>query len=266
MSWEMAAFSFSARGAAAVAGAPPPCADVSRRLPGAEWATQPQLAWQLPRPAAPAARPAADPDVAARLAALRGASLPAEALGGAPAAPPPRAAAAPFAPRWRAAAGGARPQSATAAAAAGVAGDPAARAWEWGLPVEGANLWDPEVGALLLKGLAHEGAARCGPEPSAAAAQALLTAHFSLHGAFLLAAPLLEPGALAPLRAAGTPCIAVHGGADLVCPPAAAFELSEAWPEAEVAVVAGAGHSMYDPLITHELVSATDRLRGVPVV
>jgi proline iminopeptidase len=113
---------------------------------------------------------------------------------------------------------------------------------------------------LLLQGLAHAGGA---PETSSAAAQALLTCHYSLHGAFLLDAPLLAPAALAPLRAAGVPCVSIQGGADLVTPPAAAHALAEAWPEAEVAVVAGAGHSMYHPSITHELVCATDRLRAL---
>jgi pimeloyl-ACP methyl ester carboxylesterase len=257
MSWEMAAFTFSMRAPAppgAPQPAPPQPADVARRLPGSEWATQPQLSWQLPGPPRPAAA-AADLLVAAgaegpaaRFAALRGATLPAEALSTPAPAPAPAAAAASSA---------APPLAAPAAAAA------APRRWEWGLPLAGANLWDPSVGELILKGLAYEGSASAsGPELSGGAAQALLTCHYSLHGAFLLDAPLLAREALAPLRARRTPCIAVQGGADIVCPPAAAYELAEAWPEAEVAIVAGAGHSMYDPLIAHELVTATDRLRG----
>ena len=39
------------------------------------------------------------------------------------------------------------------------------------------------------------------------------------------------------------------------------FELSQAWPEAEYVVVAGAGHSAMEPGIRRALVSATDRLR-----
>ncbi|KAI8470301.1 MAG: Alpha/Beta hydrolase protein [Monoraphidium minutum] len=105
-------------------------------------------------------------------------------------------------------------------------------------------------------------AAPAAPPPPQPAPEALLTAHYSLHGGFLLDAPLLDPDLLSPLRDRVI-CLAVQGGADLVCPPASAFELSEAWPEAEVAIVAGAGHSMYDPAVTHELVVATDRLRAL---
>jgi len=46
-----------------------------------------------------------------------------------------------------------------------------------------------------------------------------------------------------------------------VCPPSTAYALHRAWPEMELRLVANAGHSMYDPAITHELVAATDALR-----
>ncbi|KAF8072408.1 pip [Scenedesmus sp. PABB004] len=58
-------------------------------------------------------------------------------------------------------------------------------AWVWGLPAQGANLGDPEVAALVWAGLAYGG-------HDGGAAQALLEAHFSVHGGFLLEAPLLE--------------------------------------------------------------------------
>jgi proline iminopeptidase len=73
--------------------------------------------------------------------------------------------------------------------------------------------------------------------------------------------PLLAPAALAPLRDA-VPCVAVHGQRDLLCPPAAAAALRAAWPELELRLVPGAGHSMYDPGIAHELVGATDAMRA----
>jgi proline iminopeptidase len=50
----------------------------------------------------------------------------------------------------------------------------------------------------------------------------------------------------------------VQGAADLICPPGTALELHEAWPEMRLVLVGGAGHSMYDPKITNELVKATD--------
>lgn len=103
---------------------------------------------------------------------------------------------------------------------------------------------------VLQAGLRYRG----DPGMSTQTAQALLEAHYSVHSAFL------EPGQL--IRDVHAirhiPCIAVHGQADYVCPPTTAFELHQAWPEMELRLVPGAGHSMYDPAITHELVEATD--------
>ncbi|PNH06550.1 Proline iminopeptidase, partial [Tetrabaena socialis] len=59
------------------------------------------------------------------------------------------------------------------------------------------------------------------------------------------------------------PTIAVHGQLDFVCPATTAYELHEAWPELQLRLVPGAGHSMYDPAITHELLEATRILYDV---
>ena len=61
------------------------------------------------------------------------------------------------------------------------------------------------------------------------------------------------------------PCIAIQGRLDYVCPVVTAYDLHCAWPEMELRVVPGAGHSMYDDAIKHELLDATDRLRKLPV-
>jgi proline iminopeptidase len=119
--------------------------------------------------------------------------------------------------------------------------------------------WQPpgqraSLEALLQRGLRHGGS----PGLPQSGNQALLECHYSLNGAFLLEEPLLAH--MGALRSAQLPCIAVQGQADLVCPPGTAFDLHQAWPEAELRLVAGAGHSMYDPAITHELVCATDRM------
>jgi proline iminopeptidase len=52
----------------------------------------------------------------------------------------------------------------------------------------------------------------------------------------------------------------------VVCPMRSAWELSKAYPEAELHVVPDAGHSAFEPGIAHELISATDRFasRRVP--
>jgi proline iminopeptidase len=55
------------------------------------------------------------------------------------------------------------------------------------------------------------------------------------------------------------PAVIVQGRYDVVCPMQSAWELSRAWPEAQLRVVPDAGHSAFEPGIVHELVSATDR-------
>lgn len=90
--------------------------------------------------------------------------------------------------------------------------------------------------------------------------QALLECHYSVHGAFqLLQNPILSPATIAELRT--IPCIAVQGQEDMVCPPGTAWALHEVWPEMELRLVPGAGHSMYDPAITHELIEAHEAMR-----
>jgi proline iminopeptidase len=53
--------------------------------------------------------------------------------------------------------------------------------------------------------------------------------------------------------------VIVQGRYDVVCPAESAWELHRAWPEADLRIVGDAGHSAFEPGITHELVSATDR-------
>ncbi len=55
------------------------------------------------------------------------------------------------------------------------------------------------------------------------------------------------------------PCVIVQGRYDVVCPMQSAWDLHRAWPEAELRLVADAGHSAYEPGNVHELVTATDR-------
>lgn len=57
----------------------------------------------------------------------------------------------------------------------------------------------------------------------------------------------------------------MQGRLDYVCPVKTAYELHREWPEMELRVVPGAGHSMYDPAIAHELLEATDRMRQIPL-
>jgi len=55
------------------------------------------------------------------------------------------------------------------------------------------------------------------------------------------------------------PTTIVHGRYDVICPVRNAWELSQAWPEADLRIVPDAGHSAFEKGMIHELVEATDR-------
>ncbi|BAY32763.1 prolyl aminopeptidase [Nostoc carneum NIES-2107] len=55
------------------------------------------------------------------------------------------------------------------------------------------------------------------------------------------------------------PAVIVQGRYDVVCPMVSAWELHQAWPEAEFIVVPDAGHSMSEPGIRSALIAATDK-------
>jgi proline iminopeptidase len=60
------------------------------------------------------------------------------------------------------------------------------------------------------------------------------------------------------------PGVIVQGRYDVVCPTRSAWDLSRAWPEADLVVVPDAGHHALEPGIAAALVSATDRFRHAP--
>jgi proline iminopeptidase len=60
-------------------------------------------------------------------------------------------------------------------------------------------------------------------------------------------------------RIRSIPAVIVQGRYDVVCPAETAWELHQAWPEADFRMVPDSGHSAFEPGIVHELVKATDR-------
>lgn len=92
-------------------------------------------------------------------------------------------------------------------------------------------------------------------DPHKAVSLALMEAHYFRHGMFLQPEQLLRD--LDRIRA--IPATIVHGRYDIICPMKTAWDLSQAWPEAELRVVL-AGHSAADPAIVDALVTATDKL------
>jgi proline iminopeptidase len=55
------------------------------------------------------------------------------------------------------------------------------------------------------------------------------------------------------------PGVIIHGRYDVVTPLRSAWDLSRAWPEADLRIVPDAGHAMTEPGITHEIIAATER-------
>ena len=64
-------------------------------------------------------------------------------------------------------------------------------------------------------------------------------------------------------RIRSLPGIIVQGRYDVVCPMITAWELHQAWPEAELVVIADAGHSVSEPGIKNALIEASDRFAAL---
>jgi proline iminopeptidase len=93
-------------------------------------------------------------------------------------------------------------------------------------------------------------------EDDYAAAFARIECHYFVNkGFFRSDTQLLED--VGRIRA--IPGVIVQGRYDMVCPMKSAWDLHRAWPEADLRVVADAGHSAFEAGNIHELVSATDR-------
>jgi len=96
-------------------------------------------------------------------------------------------------------------------------------------------------------------------QPEYAAAFARIECHYFVNGGFLQTdTQLLEQAQ----RLRNIPGVIVQGRYDVVCPMRSAWDLHRAWPEADLRIVPDAGHSAFEPGVTHELISATDRFAG----
>jgi proline iminopeptidase len=79
-----------------------------------------------------------------------------------------------------------------------------------------------------------------------------MEAHYFQHDCFMKPGQLLaEAGNLKAI-----PGLIVQGRYDLLCPPATSHALVANWPNAEVRVVEGAGHSLYDPGVRDAVMKA----------
>ena len=82
--------------------------------------------------------------------------------------------------------------------------------------------------------------------------------HYFVHAGWLEEGQLIRDASL--LRA--VPAVIIQGRYDVVCPAESAWELSRAWPEADLHIVPDAGHSAMESGILDQLVRATDRFAG----
>jgi proline iminopeptidase len=58
----------------------------------------------------------------------------------------------------------------------------------------------------------------------------------------------------------GIPGLIVQGRTDFLCPPSTSHALAAAWPDAEIRIVEGAGHSLYDSGIKDAIMLAIENL------
>lgn len=89
-----------------------------------------------------------------------------------------------------------------------------------------------------------------------ALAFARIEAHYFVNKGFLASDDQLLRDA-AKIR--HIPAVIVHGRFDVVTPLRNAWDLQRVWPEADLRIVADAGHAMTEPGIVHEIVEAAER-------
>ena len=93
--------------------------------------------------------------------------------------------------------------------------------------------------------------------PEIALSVGRLEAHYFRHAGFFAPDQLLRNvGLLHHL-----PAVIVQGRYDVICPPATAWRLHQAWPQARLQMVDDAGHSAFEPGIEAALLAATDQFR-----
>jgi proline iminopeptidase len=79
-----------------------------------------------------------------------------------------------------------------------------------------------------------------------------MEAHYFANNCFMEPNQLLRDSD----RLKGIPGIIVQGRYDLLCPPATSHELAARWREAEIRLVEGAGHTLYDPGVRDAVMKA----------
>lgn len=124
---------------------------------------------------------------------------------------------------------------------------------------EAARLWSMWEGSALSLYPDPERVRQFGTDEYARAF-ARIECHYFVNGGFLESEDQL-------LRNVGRirhiPTVIVHGRYDICTPVRNAWELSRAWPEADLRIVPDSGHALTEPGLTRELLAATRRFAGL---
>lgn len=87
----------------------------------------------------------------------------------------------------------------------------------------------------------------------------LLEAHYFIHNKFTPDDALLQNVD----RIRHIPARIIQGRYDVVCPPKSAWELKQAWPEAELFIIPDAGHSSMEPGIAAALIESMNHFKHI---
>ena len=87
---------------------------------------------------------------------------------------------------------------------------------------------------------------------SALPATPFMEAHYFVNDCFMRPNQLLDDAE----RLAGIPGAIVQGRYDLLCPPSTSQAVASRWAEADIRVVEGAGHTLYDPGVRNAVMKA----------
>ncbi|MGO8914013.1 MAG: prolyl aminopeptidase [Bradyrhizobium sp.] len=79
-----------------------------------------------------------------------------------------------------------------------------------------------------------------------------MEAHYFANGCFMKPDQLLDEAG----KLDGLPGVIVQGRYDLLCPPSTSHALAARWPQSEIRIIEGAGHTLYDPGVRDAVMKA----------
>lgn len=120
------------------------------------------------------------------------------------------------------------------------------------LRMAAAKAWSSWEGRTLTL-LAQDQVVEHFSSPATALSLARIECHYFMHDSFLEPNQILRD----VHRLSAIPGVIVHGRYDMVCPVESAWELHQAWPQAEFKIIPNAGHAASEEGIIDALVEAT---------